>query len=976
MGEPQLFYLPPGVDFASQLVLGLRERLAGQPPEAMARVALYVNSQRMRRRVTQVMVAEGAGFLPRILVVSELGADPVLAGFAPQVSDLRRRLELAKLIKGLLRAQPELAPMVARFDLADSLADLFAELQDEAVSPDALAALDVSGHSAHWARTQAFLQIVTPFSLEQGDPQSRQREAVRRLAALWQAVPPSDPVVIAGSTGSRGTTALLMQAIAGLATGAVVVPGFDPWLPGPVWRGMNEALTDEDHPQYRFRRLMDALDVPPTAFRPWRAAEVADAARNQVVSLALRPAPVTDQWLVEGQSLPDLGPATAGLTLVEASHPRQEAVTVALILRDAVVRGQRAALITSDRGLTRRVAAALARWGIAADDSAGSPLALSAPGRLLRHVAVAFCGPLTGDHLLTLLKHPLAATGGDRPQHLLFTRRLEMELRRNGPAFPAGQDILNWAGKPGREDSLPWAEALAQVMALLGPSGEVSLSAHVARHVAATEALAGNPGALWLAEAGFAAAAVMDQIRLEAPFGDEMSAQDYRVFFDSLIARGEVRGLGGAHPLVAFYGHREAREMHADIVVLGGLTDGVWPAAADPDPWLNRKMRKEAGLLLPERQIGLAAHDFQQAIAARSVVLTRAVRNAEAETVPSRWLNRLCNLLAGLPDKGGPEALAAMRQRGRVWLKMADRLDLPSVAQRNDPRLAPAVRPRPRPPVGLRPHKLSLTRISTLIRDPYAIYARYILNLKPLDPLRQQPNDRDRGTVVHKILERFVKERPEVEPAEAAHDRLMRTAAEALAEGTPFPSARVLWLARLQRAAGHLLRQDGKYGGVPVLVEQVGSIGVSGTGFTLFGTPDRIDRLPDGRLQMIDYKTGSPPTKAQQEAFDKQLLLAAAMAERGGFAELGPSKVARISYVGLGSGDKAVEDEVTSEQLNEQWARFCLLISAYQTLETGYTARRAVFEARYPLDYDHLSRFGEWQMSDRAVGIWVGGDDD
>ena len=193
-----------------------------------------------------------------------------------------------------------------------------------------------------------------------------------------------------------------------------------------------------------------------------------------------------------------------------------------------------------------------------------------------------------------------------------------------------------------------------------------------------------------------------------------------------------------------------------------------------------------------------------------------------------------------------------------------------------------------------------------------------------------------------------------------------------LQDGTPYPSARVLWLARLQRATSHLLRQDGKFDGKPVLVEEKGSLVVAATGFTLIGTPDRIDLLPDGRLHLIDYKTGSPPTKPQQEAYEKQLLLAAAMAERGGFKGLGAVEVARITYIGLGSGDKAVETDLTPQMLDTLWERFIKLIVTYGRLDTGYSARRAVFESRYPLDYDHLSRFGEWQMSDRPVGGLVG----
>ena len=977
--SPNLFYLPPGVDFATELVLGLQDRMAGTPPEAMAQVTLFVNSQRMRRRVTEVMTAQGAGFLPKITVVSDLVDDPFLLYLPPQTPDLRRRLELAKLVKGLLLALPELAPMTARFDLADSLADLLTEMQDEAVTAEAIAALDVSGHSAHWARTQAFLQIIAPYCLGQDDAQSRQRLAVQRLVELWARVPPTSPVILAGSTGSRGMTADLMQAVARLQQGAVVVPGFDAVMPDGVWATMDDAMTAEDHPQYRFRRLMQALQVPPAGFRLWRDAVACDPDRNRLVSLALRPAPVTDSWLEEGRLLPDLVAATGRMTLVEASSPREEAAVIAVALRRALEARQRAALITPDRSLARRVAAVLAGWNIVADDSAGSPLALSATGRLLRHVARAFGKKMTADALLVLLKHPLVGSGDVRGRHLALTRRLELDLRRNGPAFPTAADLAAWAAGAGEEAPL-WAACLGRVLTLFEPAAVAPLTEHVERHIAACEALSrgvapGGAGNLWLEAAGQEAARLVQQVRDEAPNGDEMSALEYQNLFDGLIQKGEIRQPNAGHPLVAFYGHREAREMHADVVVMGGLTDGIWPASADPDPWLNRKMRRDAGLLLPERQIGLAAHDFQQAIAADQVILTRATRDAEAETVPSRWLNRLCNLMEGLPDRNGPMALAGMRARGQVLLGWARAMDRPTVAQRADPRLAPAKRPRPEPPLSARPKRLPLSQVGKLIRDPYAIYAKYILKLRPLDPLRHEPDTRERGTLVHKILEHFVKERPPGETTLQARARLLDTAFAVLQEGTPHPSARVLWLARLERATSHLLRQDSKFGGTSVLVEEEGSLAVGNSGFTLFGTPDRIDVLPDGRFHLIDYKTGTPPTARQQEAFDKQLLLAAVMAERGGFRELGPVEVARITYIGLGSGDKAEETELTPDLLEELWARFTRLIDSYNRLKTGYSARRAVFEMRYPLEYDHLSRFGEWQMSDTSQGFRVGQDD-
>lgn len=972
----KLFFLPPGVDFATELVRGLTLRMQDQPPEAMARVMLYVNSQRMGRRVTEAFVQGRASFLPRIHVLSDLARHPILADLAPPTTALRRHLDLARLIDGLLQAQPDLAPRAALFDLAQSLGQLLDEMQDEGVSAETLSNLDVSGHSEHWARTQAFLSIVAPIMAAQDGP-ARHRIASERLAELWQTASPQGPVIIAGSTGSRGPVALLMRAVAALPQGMVVLPAYDPDLPDWVWARMDDALTAEDHPQFRYRRLMDLLGLSPGDLRPWTMARPCDPARNRLISLSLRPAPVTDQWLVEGQDLPDLVDSTRQMTLIQAANPRQEALALALVLRRAVSQGKKAALVTPDRTLARRVEAQLDRWAILPDDSAGMPLALSAPGRLLRHMARACEAPLTADVLMTLLKHPLAGSGGARNLHLLLTRDLELELRRKGPVFPNPEALLAWAAARKEPEAMPWAQALAEVLRQIAAPAAERLADHIARHRSATEALArgtapSGAGELWEKDPGIAALKLMEVLAAESRHDGALSPADYRLLFEGLIAKEEVRSPVTGHPLVAFHGPREAREIAADLVILAGLNEATWPAAADPDPWLNRKMRKDAALLLPERQIGLSAHDYQQVVAAPEVILSRALRDAEAETVPSRWLNRLSNLMAGLPQRQGPEALRQMQARGQVWLARAEALERPDGLA--EAALQPAPRPRPSPPVAARPSELALTRIRTLIRDPYAIYAQYILRLRPLDPLRAQPDPRDRGTALHKILERFVRERPESETHEAARARLLAVGAEVLASEIPFPSARSLWLARLERAADHFLYQDQKTGGTTLLVEVKGRVPVEGTGFTLSGTLDRVDALPDGRLHLIDYKTGTPPTKAQQTVFDLQLHLAAAMAERGAFTP-DPMEVALISYIGLGASEKVEETPLTSEEINAIWARFVTLIQAYADPATGYAARRAVFDSRTPGDYDHLARFGEWDMTDRAVTIKVSQDD-
>ena len=216
----------------------------------------------------------------------------------------------------------------------------------------------------------------------------------------------------------------------------------------------------------------------------------------------------------------------------------------------------------------------------------------------------------------------------------------------------------------------------------------------------------------------------------------------------------------------------------------------------------------------------------------------------------------------------------------------------------------------PRPPPPVRPQRLSVTQIETLIRDPYAIYARHVLGLEKLKPLLPQPDALLRGTVLHKVLERATD--PEHSGA------LMDVAEDVLRDAVPWQAVRAFWgRALVARCAGtdglscRATRQDRA-------ARRQGRLGASRFGpFTLTAKPDRIDEWPDGRLHIIDYKTGMPPSKPQQERFAKQLLLQALMAHEGAFEALGPRDVARITYLGLGGGAlKAATTEIDEALLD------------------------------------------------------------
>ncbi len=960
--NPRVFAVPPGADFPKELIAGLRQRIVDQPPEALARVQLVVNTRRMARRIRELFDRGPPCLLPRISLITDLGESADLASLPPAILPLRRRLELTQLIARLLERQPDLAARSSLFDLSDSLAALIDEMQGEGVSPDAIRNLDVGDMSGHWARAQAFIGIADQF-VETGDTaldvQARQRRVVENLIERWQMTPPQHPILLAGSTGSRGTTLLLMQAVARLPQGAVILPGYDFDQPDHVWSGMDDALTSEDHPQYRFRRLMRELGLSPGDIQRWTNEEASSPARNRLVSLALRPAPVTDAWMSEGPNLTDMRPAMENVTLVEAQSPRAEALAIALRLRQAAETGQTAALITPDRMLTRQVSAALDRWNILPDDSAGLPLQLSPPGRFLRHVAGLFARRLDSEALLTLLKHPLCHDGGERGAHLLHTRDLELDLRRKGPPFPDADSLAAFSVR--KEVSPDWVQWVTTHFCNQSVDGDLPLTDWVARLRKLAEAIsagsAGDTGTLWDKNAGQKALSVITSLEDQAGYGGSISAHDFADLLGALLAGEEVRDRDAPHPNIMIWGILEARVQGADLMILGGLNEGSWPEAAAPDPWLNRQMRVKAGLLLPERRIGLSAHDFQQAVAAPEVWLTRAKRSDDAETVPSRWLNRLTNLLQGLPGQDGPEVLSEMRARGAQWLGWTEDME-------SAPRIPPADRPSPRPPVSARPRKLSVTEIKRLIRDPYAIYAKHILRLRPLDPLVQAPDALLRGIVIHEILEQFIKDSV-LDSALLTQENFLKRADALLAEHVAWPTARKLWLARLERISGAFLSAEvtRRTDGGPIAFEADMKLRLDPLDFTIVGRADRIDRNRRDALSIYDYKTGAPPTKSQQSKFDKQLLIEAAVAEEGGIDGLDPTSVAQAVFIGMGGTYKEVSAPLDEEPVDKILDELKQLISAYLEPEQGFSARRVLHKDSDIGDYDHLSRFGEWDRT-------------
>ncbi len=967
-------------------------------PARLSRLTLLLPTRRACHALQESFLRQGGGaplLLPRMAPLGDLDEEDMafaetdgladgglsgegLAGSAlselpPAISETRRRLLLTRLVRDFEQRRDDAPRSVDQAALlAGELARLLDQAQRERLSFDALATLAPDRYADHWCITLDFLKIVTEhwprILAEEGrlDPVARRNGVLERQAQLWRSTPPDAPVIAAGSTGSLPATADLLQVVADLPLGAVVLPGLDGGMDKESWQALAPS-----HPQYGMARLLARLGVEREQAREWPCGEsrspaqkIAPAQRTEFIREVMRPAETTPAWQ-DAKPAPE---ALRGVRRVDCPSPREEAGVIALLLREALeIPGKRAALVTPDRDLARRVAAELERWDVRIDDSAGEPLVTTPPGVFLRLSSEMMTGGVEPLPLLATLKHPLAAGGRTAGEFRAMARRFEKKVLR-GPRPAAGFAGLTKACEAAgaEKDLTDWfagLAAMAKPFADLMARKNAPLKELAAVHIAFAEALATNEtetGAirLWRGEAGEAAATFFAQLLEAAGDFPAMDPAAYAPLLRTLMGGAVVRPRYGRHPRLHIWGLLEARIQQADLVVLGGLNEGVWPQETPADSWMSRPMREAFGLPPAEVHMGLSAHDFAQAFAAPEVVMTRSTRVAGAPTVPSRWLLRIEALL---PEGG--QITGALE-----YLYWYEELDAPQAVR-------PVATPKPCPPVAVRPRELYVTGIETWIRDPYAVYARRILGLKPLDPLDADPGAAERGQFIHTALDAFIKDFPRELPANA-EEELLAMGEKAFGAALEKPGVRALWWPRFMRIATWFvaMERERRGGGVfPLATEAEGKLTLSGPGgsFVLKARADRIDRLEIDGIAVIDYKTGGVPSGKQVESgLSPQLPLEAAIAAAGGFEHMGEKTVGELLYIRLTGrtppGEMKPVKGGAMELAETALAKLAKRIAAFDDENTPYLSRLRPMFLSHEGEYDHLARVKEWSADVEA----------
>jgi ATP-dependent helicase/nuclease subunit B len=973
----KVFTIPASAPFADALARGLVEQLNPQTdPLALARATVYLPTRRAARTLTDAFARAlgGAALLPEIRPLGDVDEDEFLFDpsaedfdLVPAISPIRRRILLATLISRWSKNRHERDLNFAQaIRLARALASFLDDMQRQNADLSKLERLVPENLAAHWTDVHEFLSLLAEqwptllLAEHAQDPAAYTNASLRALAQHFEKNPPLHPVIAAGSTGSIPATADLLGVIARLPQGAVILPGLDRALDDGSWDEL-----DPGHPQFGMKQLLARIGITRGDVRDWHGISPPHPERELLLRETLRPAPTTDAWRVLAETgAPEIAQGLEGLSLVESAHPAEEAATIALMLREALETPSRtAALVTPDRDLARRVAAELGRWDIAINNSAGQPLAHTPTGAFLCLIAQAAGEDFSAVSLLAMLKHPFAALGEEPAQFRRRVRELDLALR--GPAPDPGlEGIAKALTHASMSDLSAWFARVADVLRPLQKPwrGQILIADQVKAHIDAAERLATTNSQtggsiLWRGEAGEVAYAMTAALAEAAANIPPVDHGSYASFFRNLAEEKNVRPAFGNHPRLAILGSLEARLQSFDLVVLGGLNDGAWPADVPADPWLSRPMRGKLGLEQPERAIGLAAHDFATLAAAPRVILSRARKSEGSPTVPSRWVQRLVQLARGL---GMEEKLRAPIS----YAVIASALCEPTAITRME-------RPAPCPRVSSRPRKLSVTKIETWLRDPYAIYAQYILGLKALDPLDAEIGPLERGTAIHSALEQFLREFPDGPPVDGER-QLIRIADEVFAKENMPHSALALWRPRFHRAARWFIgvERARRIDITRTFVELRGELNFKSTGgdFLLHGRADRIDELRDGGGAIVDYKSGKPPTNKQvKQIIAAQLPLEAAMLADGGFSAAGKLAPKELIYIHFSGGAKPGDVQIIEGNAAELGEKAVQLLTAriaqFDDETQPYFPRVMPYRADQAGDYDHLARVREWSLA-------------
>jgi len=953
--ENGLFTIPSNYPFLEVLADTLLNKTQNDPL-ALNDVVIFLQTAAARTAIKKIFIQKSkknALILPKLYTLGNLDEEEIFfqknivandENF-PAIGGIERQLLL---VQSLQEENSSLRFMQAT-QIANELLSFLDQAQNEQLDlADIPSLVSDEQFSEHWQKNLQYLSVLSGKyqaklkELKRLNPKERNNILLSQQAKIWQENPPKHPVIIAGSTGTNPATLSLIETVVSLPQGAVLLAGLDKEMPAESWENL-----EETHQQYALALLLKKMKKGRGAVSVWHGCND-DNRRAFWLGQMMQPV-----MKIQNKDLAkdEIKKSFQNFTLTSCKNFEEEAHVIALRLRHFIAENngdKNALFITSDRDLAVRVKGILKRWEITVDDFHSTPLAKTAGGAFALLTANFLVNSFSASGLLSLLKNPITRTEID-------IENLEKESLRPSYGKVFYRDISDLATKTGDD----FLKKLATFVESFKTAKNMRECFKI--HIQFIEFLAGGE-LFWETEEGDALSLFFREILVHVAQFPLAACRDYMDILDHFLNARTNKNLDQIGANIQIMKPLEARLLKADLMIIGGLNEGVLPSLADENPWLSRQMRKAFGLLTLERRIGLAAHDFIQFIAHQNgeVMLTHAERAGGRPMVASRWIIRLKALFFVTLNTEKETPFYENNYYKNLFYKLdgSDKIQRPE-----SPLFAP--------PLHARPKRFTATEIEDLFENPYKIYAKKILNLRPLGELDADLEASDKGNIIHNILQKFVEEygAGKITEDKISKDRLMAIANAEFKNLDEKQDQKIFWWAQFEDIADWFLGQEKtRYKNVLKSYAEVKGTVLFDHEVELHARADRIDLLADGGVQIIDYKTGTVPLKGQIKNLKKpQLSVAGIILEDGGFDSISSKKVSALSYWGLrdSKGNGVVEiaenvSEITAkmrEELSAKLKEYTRQGAKYPAHPDGVKDDNA---QRFADPYDHLARVKEW----------------
>ena len=924
----------------------------------LANVDFLVSNRRNCIALTNAFIKLQDGkptILPKITPISEIDDDELFFSYfdckdilEEQYNPISREDRLFLLAKMIMLKPNEFGikqlSLVQALNLAENLANFLDTCYNQGLSFDKLNELAPEKYATHWQETLKLLKIITfywPQILEERgviDVCLFKNRILEAQADYFNETKPDKHIVVAGVSASFPSYIKLMKSIIGLKNGEIYFAGIDRCADEEYWNAI-----DETHPQFEIKDLLDKLKLEKNLIKD--ICEPLNKDREYFVSELMRPALVSHRWREISNKF-KLETAINDVLLITSKTQREEGLAIALKLREILEEeGKTACLVTYDRNLARRVSAELKRFDIDVDDSAGVPLSLTPIGIYLRQIVEYCLDTNSQTKLMGLLKNPFVLMGYSFENYKDNILLLEKELRNHNKKELSSENALlldkikNFTSE--------FIEAL---------NSNVEFGELLKKHIELAEKLAtsdSNDGKsfLWKGEEAKSVANFVSKMLNSSCLVGEIRGIDYLSIISLFMNNETVRKKYGTHPYLSILGPIEAQLQNFDYIIIGEANEGIWPKIPEADMWMSRPMMSDFGFSLPEKSIGILANSFTNFLMTKNVIITRAERIGETPTQKSRWLLRLETVLKAL----GKDITEIEDECFVEFINSIDRTN----------KFLPIKPPTPTPPLKARPRVLSASGLDLLIDDPYSVFAKYILKLHRLDDLDQDVDQRDFGTLIHNIIEEFNNTYNNSLPDDALNI-LIEIGKKHFDVKNLEKDVKAFWWPKFLVIAEWVYNQEKEYRkDVKKIHNEISgeiSYNLPEGVFKFNAKADRIDELNNGKINIIDYKTGAIPRKSQVESgHAMQLLLEGLIARNGAYNLNSSNMVNKLIYWRLGKEKLELENNI-EELLDKSEGYILKLMTTFDFETTPYHSRPTPKYIPKNRDYEHLARIREWSV--------------